>query len=98
MRFQCQTCKFQSLWYSTYQKCEREKGAAINVMMASALMDMPIGIDEVSLLFLSMYILPPTRSHMQELVNKASAEIEQLNEEDMAEKRDIVVQHNKSYL
>jgi len=96
MRFQCQTCKFQSSWFSTYQKCEGEKGAAINVMMASALMDMPIGIDKVSLLFLSMDILPPTRSHMQELVNKASAKIEQLNEEDMAEKRDIVVQHNKA--
>ena len=56
---------------------------------------MPAGIDKANVLFTSLDIPAPSRSNMQRLVNKASKSTIALNEEDMAAKRNAVVEHNR---
>ncbi|XP_053389375.1 uncharacterized protein LOC128552381 [Mercenaria mercenaria] len=78
----------------TYKKRRDGKGAAINMLLAPALQDTAIGIEKVNLLLTSMDIPPPARSNMQTLLNAASLNTVKLNEEDMAAKRQLVIQHN----
>ena len=72
LKFQCDSCNFVSSAMETYEKRKDSNGAAINMMLASALQDMAIGIEKANLLFLSTDIPPPSRSHLQTLVNAAS--------------------------
>jgi hypothetical protein len=94
LQFACKLCNHESSFYDTFQPAKSGKGAAINMMLACGLMDMPIGIEKANLLLTAMDIPPPARSHMQKLVNRASETTRKLNEEDMAEKRRLVRQHN----
>lgn len=56
LQFKCNNCQFTTERYRTYQTCANSRGAAINMMLASALMDMPIGISKANLLFSSLDI------------------------------------------
>ena len=97
LQFTCQTCGFVSQSCRTYVPCAgKSKGAAINMLLASALQDTSIGVEKANILLSSMDIPPPSRSHLQKLVTQASEETVRLNERDMAEKRRLVVQHNEA--
>jgi hypothetical protein len=95
LQFKCNSCDFLTDKMETYKRRPDGKGAAINMLLASALQDMAIGVEKSNLLFTSMDIPPPARSHMQNLMNAASINTVELNEKDMAEKRQLVIQHNQ---
>jgi hypothetical protein len=95
LTFKCKSCGFISSKQDTYQKCPDSRAASINMLVASALQDTAIGIEKANLLFTSMDIPPVSRSHMQTLVNKACINTIKLNNDDMAEKRQLVIEHNR---
>lgn len=95
-QFKCTTCGFLSSKMDSYTRCYNSKGVAVNLLFASALQDTAIGAEKGNLLFTSMDIPPPSRSHMQRLMNKASVNTININAKDMAEKRQLVVQHNQN--
>ena len=94
LTFKCDSCGHIFKQQETYKKCPGSSAAAINMMLASALQDTAIGIEKVRLLLTSMDIPPVSRSHMQTLVNKSCVNTVKLNDEDMAEKRQLVIEHN----
>ena len=51
-------------------------------------------ISRAILLFTALDIPPPNASHMQELTDKVSQAIIEINKKDMSNKLRIVVQHN----
>jgi hypothetical protein len=97
LKFKCENCQFVSAWHNTYRTCVQSRSVAVNMCLASALLDQPIGITKANLLLTSLDIPPPTKSHMQNLLDKASTEVQALNEADMAEKRQEVLHFNREH-
>ena len=99
LTFACRRCNFVSETYQTYKprlgSGSNRDAAATNMLLASALQDTSIGVEKANILLASLDIPPPSKSHMQTLTEEASQLTVQLNEEDMAEKRQLVVQHNQ---
>jgi hypothetical protein len=96
LQFACQSCSFISRTTRTYEPCAgKRQGAAINMLLASALQDTCIGVEKANVLLSSMDIPPPARSHLQNLATKASSATVKINESDMAAKRELVVAHNR---
>ena len=95
LTFTCHNCSFKSSAMKTYETRMDNRSAAVNMMLASCLQDTAIGVEKANLMLVSMDIPPPTRSHMQTLVNEASQNTQELNEKDMAVKRQAVIQHNR---
>ena len=95
LQFTCLSCQFVSSRLNMFRARVNSSGAAINMLLASALLDLSIGINKANLLFASLDIPPPCKSHMQELLNQVSLKTQQLNEEDMTEKRQLVIQHQR---
>lgn len=91
--FKCTTCGFLSSKMDSFTSCHESKGVALNMLFASALQDTAIGAEKGNLLLTSMDIPPPSRSHMQTLMNKASSNTVKINAEDMAVKRQLVIKH-----
>ena len=95
LQFRCNNCKFVSRKYKTYKPpAGSSRGAAINMLLASGLQDTAIGVHRGNLLLTAMDIPPPSKSHLQTLMDKMSARTEILNNEDMAIKRQIVINEN----
>ena len=94
-QFQCCLCGFITSKRENYTRCRDSKGAAVNMLLASGLQDTCIGVEKATVLLASMDIPPPSRTHLQALVNTASQTTVRLNEEDMKVKRQAVVEHNR---
>lgn len=93
-QFACKSCDYVSENMDSFMMCRDSKKIAINRMLASSLQDMAIGIEKAILLFASLDIPPPSRTTMQTIMNQASLNTIQLNDRDMAEKRQFVIRHN----
>jgi len=90
----CKSCGFITKKLNFNKAAVDSKSADVNVLYATALMDQPIGVEKANLLLTQMDLQVPSRSHLQTLVNKASANVQELNKVDMAEKRQLMIQHN----
>jgi hypothetical protein len=97
LKFACQHCEFVSRACRTYKPCVgKSQGAAINMLLASALQDTSIGVEKANILLTSMDIAPPARSRLQHLVNAATINTVTLNDSDMANKRQLVIRENRA--
>jgi hypothetical protein len=95
-QFACQSCCFVSPTCKTYRSCDgKGRGAAINMLLASAIQDTSIGPHKANIMLSSLDIPPPAKSHLHKLTSVAATKTISLNEEDMANKRKWVVEQNR---
>lgn len=95
LRFVCTACNFISRTYKTYQPpAGNTRGAVMNKLLASALLQTPLGAEQANILLCSMDLPNVSRSHLQKLISEAAKNVKQINDQNMAEKRQEVIQHN----
>ena len=91
---QCQSCRYISKPFDLYKEAKQEKRGpnpgALNVAMAIALQDSPVGSERFSDILRTMGVSPPTKKTMQKLLNKAGEAVKDLNTKDMSEKISLI--------
>ena len=99
MSFKCTNCDFVTPFKKLYNEAvspnRGPKPGAANVGLAVGLQDTPMGNSRCRYLLATMDIPPPTRKSMQRTSDRVSTAVKQLNDDDMAEKLEIVKEHNR---
>jgi len=90
--FRCKACDYISARMRTHEEIQNTRKAAINTLLAAALMDTPMGISRAEQLFTQLDIPFPATSHLHKLTAAVSEEMVKMNHEDMSDKRRIVEQ------
>ncbi|CAC5419614.1 unnamed protein product [Mytilus coruscus] len=101
LKFQvyCERCQFITPMYKLYKTIPSEKPgpdpAAANVGFALGIQETAIGNTRAQQLLSNMNCQPPSRSSMQRTSNKVSDKLVELNQDDMADKLEIVKAVNR---
>ncbi|KAK3105143.1 hypothetical protein FSP39_018102 [Pinctada imbricata] len=95
----CGHCEFVSKTFRLYKEAKQNNRgrnpSAINVSMAVALQDSPLGAERFTDILRTMGITPPTKHTMQRLMNKVGDAVQTLNHKDMATKVELIKDVNR---